>query len=163
MRAPLALLPLLAACAGAPSSAGPCASDAECPASMACVGGACRDAVRCTSNAQCKARERCDLARSVCLAVPDGTACTAAADCGNGACIDGACTCTSDGWTSYARGVFASYCLSCHSWASSYPDVKATAASIAPRVSSGAMPMNRSMPQADRDRLTRYLECGAPP
>jgi hypothetical protein len=120
----------------------------------------------CSTNADCAAGLVCDYGSSRCRAPvrPDAGAqpCTSDAECASGLCQSGSCACTQDTWTSYASGALSAHCGGCHGWASSFGTTASNSTGIRANLESGAMPLNGTLPQSDRDRLVRWIDCGMP-
>jgi hypothetical protein len=71
-------------------------------------------------------------------------------------------SCTSDTWANYGQQFFSTYCVSCHSWASSQTSVQSEASASESRIASGNMPPSTTLSSAEISRVDAWLNCGAP-
>ena len=150
----------------------PCDSDLDCLQDDVCSADGCRTSclVR-----PCESGFACDTGLQQCVAEPtdggttgngEGSApppeCKADADCHAGyLCQEGSCVCTKDGWESYAAPTLTKSCTECHAYLASYQQVFTQQRLIATRVGDGTMPPSKSA-FVEKDRLLRWLVCGAP-
>ena len=153
----------------------PCDSDLDCLPDNLCVDKGC--STSCLVR-PCASGYTCDTASKQCVYLPTdgGTTgntgggeggtpppeCKADADCTAGfLCQQGSCVCTKDSWDTYAAPTLTRSCTQCHSYLASYEQVFVHQRLIAGRVGDGTMPPGKSA-FAEKDRLMRWLVCGAP-
>ncbi len=166
----------------------PCVASADCAAGAYCVGGLNpRCGKACSLDADCSvgtATSTCDFISigggltpgGGGAASPVGTATQPFAGVGLRSCTPSDAVCgtgktsamldCSDSWDSYGSGFFANTCIgTCHRHDTTFTTVAAVrtqADAIRLEVDSGAMPQDRTLPEAERLRLLTWLACGAP-
>jgi hypothetical protein len=167
----------------------PCVGSADCAPGALCVGGLNpRCGKPCSADSDCTvgtAQSTCEYVGLVGGATPVGggasppigaktqplsagiaqRSCTPSdAVCGTGK-TSAALDC-SDTWDNYANDFFATTCIgTCHHHDTTFTTVdlvRRQADAIRSEVESGAMPQDRTLPDADRRRLLTWLACGAP-
>jgi hypothetical protein len=166
----------------------PCVESADCAFGAYCVGGLNpRCGKTCTGDSDCSLGTATSTCASVSIgggATPGGGAaspplggafqpasgvallsCTPSdAVCGTGK-TSALLTCN-DSWENYASGFFSSTCIgSCHRHDTMFTTLAAVqglADAIRLEVDSGAMPLDQTLPDAQRRRLLTWLACGAP-
>jgi hypothetical protein len=115
----------------------------------------------------------CDDAASDCLLNAAGSSSGTTGTTGFGGTTAGGGTsgtssCTPDTWASYGQNFMNTYCLPCHDPGGSFPDcstqssVQLNASADATSISTTSMPKGASLSQAEIDRVTTWLNCGAP-
>ncbi len=118
----------------------------------------------CTNNASiCPAGTECiaDTVGSFSTCVPSSGVCTS--DSGSTSTDpNDACAEMAGGWSSFAKGVLTSECAGCHSWSTSYSQVKARRTTIRSEISTNRMPPNGGLSASDKQQIIDWLDCGAP-
>ncbi|MBI3073530.1 MAG: hypothetical protein HYY84_15570 [Deltaproteobacteria bacterium] len=83
-------------------------------------------------------------------------------DAGNAIPLDAGTSPCADTWQSFAQPFFRANCEGCHAWERDRNWTNRRLASIRQRISSGSMPPRQALAADLKQRILRWIDCGAP-